>query len=66
MHAGKTDDVAPLRRLRPVDEASVRAPFGDGSDPDSDRTTFTATDANSLYHRQYPGTDSARIDHVRI
>ena len=67
VRAGRTKDFAPLRQLRPVDEGSVRAPFGDGSDPDPERTTFTATDANSLYHRQYGGTEyPARIDHILL
>ncbi len=67
VRAGRTDDCAPLRSLRPVDEGSLRAPFGDGGDPDPHRTTFTATDGNSLYHRQYAGTEyPARIDHVLV
>jgi endonuclease/exonuclease/phosphatase family metal-dependent hydrolase len=63
--AGLADDVQAMAGVPIADPGFADRPFGGEADPDVARRCFTATDANSLYHRQYGGTEyPARIDHV--
>lgn len=64
--AGRTGDVALMDALPARPPADPTVPFGDPSWCEAHRgELFTGTDCNSLYFRQYGGTEPpARLDHV--